>query len=374
MINAGEDYYKVLQVHFMAEPEIIKSAYLRLSKKYHPDVNPSETAEARMKAINRAFEVLSDPVSRKQYLVRWMENYSLLNGARQASKPIHPLDFSVEPGKRVLLTYLSHISKGAYGAAFELLSDHDKRNIPLTDFIKWQTLVAEVFELVHYECELQEIYTNVLLKGSFFDTVVELKVKVRENNHLMGRHEEDEFVKCVVLENESWRVFLGYTELGTVIRRFDTLANLKKTRPVHRITLKKYPALNSVSGALKRKEFQEKASCEQMRFNRYGNRFSMIYCNFDLSDIGAEDREEVIREAGVIIASKIRELDVCCRWKENTFAVLLPETDQSSARKTASKIKRAIEEGMDSFPITFVINEQRYGKLQDLFNRMQARS
>lgn len=42
------DYYKILQVHNLAEPEIIESAYKRLARKYHPDVNPNADADEMM--------------------------------------------------------------------------------------------------------------------------------------------------------------------------------------------------------------------------------------------------------------------------------------------------------------------------------------
>lgn len=371
MTNTWEDHYKVLQVHFMAEPEIIKSAYLRLSKKYHPDVNASDSAEEKMKAINKAYEILSDPVSRKQYLARWMKNYSGFSAVKHAATAIHPLDFTVEPGRQVLLTYLNHLSKGRYDAAFEMLSEYDKRHILQADFRKWQSLVAAVFELIHYECAVQEVYAEVRLKGNVFEMAATLQVTVHENNRVMGRLEEDEFTKSVVLENKQWRVFLGYTELGTIIRRFEGLANLKKARPVHRFTLKKYAPLDSIAGAIKRREFHEKAMGEQMRFNRYGNPFSVIFCTFDLSQYPEDERAASVKEAGAVIASKIRNLDTSCHWRENVFAVLLPETNQAGARKTATKIRQAIEDSLEGFSMVFVIFEQRYASLQELFNRLQ---
>ena len=65
-----EDYYKILQVHFMAEPEVIESAYKRLSKKYHPDVNKLLNAEETMKNINKAYEILSVPCYKKTILYK----------------------------------------------------------------------------------------------------------------------------------------------------------------------------------------------------------------------------------------------------------------------------------------------------------------
>lgn len=63
------NYYKLLGVQPDAEQEIIKAAYKALSKKYHPDTSslPKSQAEARMKELNEAFEVLSNPTKRKKY-------------------------------------------------------------------------------------------------------------------------------------------------------------------------------------------------------------------------------------------------------------------------------------------------------------------
>jgi curved DNA-binding protein CbpA len=61
------DYYRILQVDPRADPEIIEAARNRLSRKYHPDVNTSADAEERMKQINKAYDVLSNPESRARY-------------------------------------------------------------------------------------------------------------------------------------------------------------------------------------------------------------------------------------------------------------------------------------------------------------------
>ena len=63
-----KDYYQTLGVPRNASPDDIKSAYRRLARRYHPDVNPDDpAAEARFKEINEAHEVLSDPEKRQQY-------------------------------------------------------------------------------------------------------------------------------------------------------------------------------------------------------------------------------------------------------------------------------------------------------------------
>lgn len=62
------DYYEVLGLQKGATEAEIKSAYRKLAKKYHPDLNPGDAeAEAKFKEVNEANDVLSDPDKRARY-------------------------------------------------------------------------------------------------------------------------------------------------------------------------------------------------------------------------------------------------------------------------------------------------------------------
>jgi curved DNA-binding protein len=62
-----QDYYRTLGVARDAAAEEIRKAFRRLARKYHPDVSKEPDAEARMKEVNEAYAVLSDPEKRAAY-------------------------------------------------------------------------------------------------------------------------------------------------------------------------------------------------------------------------------------------------------------------------------------------------------------------
>ena len=62
-----KDYYEILGVKRDATASEIKSAYRKLARKFHPDVNKTKEAESKFKDINEAYEVLGDSAKRQRY-------------------------------------------------------------------------------------------------------------------------------------------------------------------------------------------------------------------------------------------------------------------------------------------------------------------
>src|SRR4051812_5564376 len=67
------DYYAILEVPISASLEQIKQSYRRLVRLYHPDIN-RDGEDIRIKQLNEAYAVLSDPVKRTSYDIERLEN------------------------------------------------------------------------------------------------------------------------------------------------------------------------------------------------------------------------------------------------------------------------------------------------------------
>ncbi len=66
---ANRDYYEVLGVPRTASPDEIKSAYRKLARQHHPDMNKEnpKAAEEKFKELSEAYEVLASPEKRQRY-------------------------------------------------------------------------------------------------------------------------------------------------------------------------------------------------------------------------------------------------------------------------------------------------------------------
>lgn len=103
-----KDYYDILGVKKESTQAEIKSAYRKLAKKFHPDVNKTPEASSKFKDLNEAFEVLSDKDKRQRY--------DSLGSNWQAGS-----DFTPPPGyENMNFDFGGGFNQGAsYGGGFE---------------------------------------------------------------------------------------------------------------------------------------------------------------------------------------------------------------------------------------------------------------
>ncbi|GMI89638.1 hypothetical protein HRI_002633100 [Hibiscus trionum] len=69
LVSKPKDYYKILEVDYDATEDAIRSNFIRLALKWHPDKQKDDenSATSRFQEINEAYQVLIDPVKRSEY-------------------------------------------------------------------------------------------------------------------------------------------------------------------------------------------------------------------------------------------------------------------------------------------------------------------
>jgi curved DNA-binding protein len=108
--STRRDYYSVLGVPRTASEKDIKTAYRKLARKHHPDVNPGDkNAETLFKEIGEAYSVLSDPDKRRKY-DRWGHDWEKIEQAQAAGA-----GYRGRPGSTSSYTWSSGGGNGAPG-------------------------------------------------------------------------------------------------------------------------------------------------------------------------------------------------------------------------------------------------------------------
>lgn len=103
--------------------------------------------------------------------------------------------------------------------------------------------------------------------------------------------------------------------------------------------------------------FQEALACEIERSRRYGREFSLILFDLDrfktINDThGHLVGSQVLVSISCMVQKNVRVTDIFARVGGDEFGIIFPETDVSSARLVAEKIRRTIEESKKYFPVT----------------------
>lgn len=341
-MRARPDYYRILQVHLLAEPEVIESAYKRLAKKYHPDVSSARDAAARMKQINEAYEVLKDPDRRRAFDAQF--NGQHREAAEKEDIRTEQNEESAHPAQDILTQYFSAIQDRRLKDAYDLLSGADRRNISADDFAKWQGAVAKVYHLEEFDCSANKTADNRRLGGVLYRRVAEFSVVTLEHNIVMNSLEKDIISKYVVLEQDGWRIFLGYTDIKPYITKFEDLSELLTAKEVISEMVEFYSNRDHLSGLFNKKGFIEEAEKEIWRCGRYGNPFSLMILEAQAGKRNEQEwKEQLIAWTGTLLKNRFRKLDVIGRWEETRFMILMPETDLTGSLKAALKVKEAFE-------------------------------
>lgn len=92
----------------------------------------------------------------------------------------------------------------------------------------------------------------------------------------------------IVLEEGKWQILVGYEEIQPLINKFKSLTGLLTAKTVINELMQTHSKIDNLTGLLNQRGIIERIENEILRFNRYGNVFSLIIYNigFTASSIG----------------------------------------------------------------------------------------
>ena len=353
-----EDYYSLLQVHPDAEKEIIQSAYKRLCRKYHPDVDGSPQATERMGRINAAYACLSDDSARRRYHAEWTRHNRDAAAAPRPSrvevrervvyvtreKEPDPVGGGTMGAYEAIRGYFTAIMNRDFRAAYATVSSADQHCFRYEAFMEWQSSVSALYEIGSFHLKLFKKTPSYKIGEDKALSAEEYTVTVYEKNRQTGRVTSYAITKCAVLENGVWKVYLGYQNLTPLLMQFKTEA---KSQDEARLTglWEKYRDEHELStGLLNRRGFERKLVPEVYRNERYERPFSIAVFEVVVPDrvqVGGH-AERILKYVGYIIDRTIRCIDSLGYLEAGRFGVLFSETDKGVAGQAARRVLRAV--------------------------------
>ncbi len=342
-----QDYYRTLQVHPQAETDVIEAAYKRLAKKYHPDISELEDSIAReqMQLINQAYEVLKDGQKRANYHGQWQQNFAKVtsDGGQKPQQNAQQTIFTME-AMTTVKHYFEHLQNRRYQDAYNLLTKTDKQMVSITLFIRWQTAVSQIFALQNFSVQPGLNNFQDSEKSALTKQIIRVVVMTVDYNAIMERLEHDAFEKKVLREGKTWALVLGVTNVPKIIEHFEELAGLIHSKSTMKAYVDSYSKHDSLTGLLNKKGFLDEMEREAMRFMRYNRRFCLVMIGLEFKKIyTAEQLEELTHRMGELLKRCCRELDSIGRWRDQTFTILMPETDLRGGLLATQKLRRYLQ-------------------------------
>ncbi|MFA7502008.1 MAG: DnaJ domain-containing protein [Anaerovoracaceae bacterium] len=341
------DYYKVLQVHPEAGADIITAAYRCFSKLYHPDLNADQDASEIMAQINVAYDVLGNPARRESYHRDWVE----LNGHLAPAPSPSPDPFEEKRSKdragaaMALRRFFDDHLNEKWEASYRELTEKDRENIPLEEYIEWKEAVAALYKLTEYEIRYIDAHPNCEYAGTTYPAILHFAIDLVEQEVATGGINREQTVKYVARDGAHWRVCLGYTELKSSIRKLHYLARAMPKLDRDQIISRALARIDSVTGLYSRTGFIEQVTRELKRSRRYGNPLSIgvieLRSKPEFAEDFEQDRDVILAEVADLISLNTRETDLIGRIGETSFALLFIETAEDRAEVPIHRLAEA---------------------------------
>lgn len=348
------DYYKILQVHYDASPEVIHAAYKRLSRIYHPD-NGNSFNENRMSLINLAYETLKDSLGRNIYHKQWLEHFT------DRSSYVHPRtsspsDTSSSSAQIVMEDFFFALKSKNWENAYYQLTQEDKAKILPDEFYDWKSAVDSCYEMQGYKIKYYKTYNNCYINDISYRLVMEFSVSITDLNRQTYELSTETLHKYAAFDGFLWKVCLGMNSLKQSILRFKLLANRKENFNPLDLYHNAVNHYDSLTGLLSEMGFYEEAGKEVARNKRYHNPFSLMALRVKCEN--SEQESLCLYNSAMIIKKYLRVNDIAGHLNNNFLICLLIETKKAGAEAAARKFVKLVNEFQNqSYQITAGVSE-----------------
>jgi curved DNA-binding protein CbpA len=328
------DSYKVLQIAFGANMEEITAAYRKLSRENHPDLNPGEEFEERMKDINVAYSTLCDDLALRQKVRQRVVD---VGKAKVLSED--------ERACEALRCYFEALVASDYERAYSMLSSFDKTRISPAAFADWRESVEMLYIMLNFaigaptDSRATPSQKGGEVKAKRFSVSVTVKDK------LTGEVQTEQSDKVVVCEGGVWRCFLGYGDIGRLSDAFREKMEEERKKEFERDWQRHREERDGALGVLSLKGIVKAAERPVYEHKRYKKPFVVLAVRVSPSSSLNKNRAAfVMRSACDSLAASVRLTDEIGFTGNGVFIVLLSTMKKRFIGTVSRKLEHTVKE------------------------------
>lgn len=343
------DYYRILEVHYDARPEIIQAAYKRLSRLYHPD-NGYVSDSSRMNLLNEAYSVLHDTKKRSAYHKEWLKHFTCRNRSVTSSlfTPPGQGDASLDAAKSAMECFFQAQKQGKPDEAYLMLTREDQERTSPEDFSVWRKLVSQCYEMQDFKVRYFSSYRSCRIDDVIYPLVAEFAVTVTDMDTLTMNVSSETLRKYAAFDGVSWKICLGMHSITKSILQLQLLSEKRSNFDPMLLYRSAVSFKDPLTGLLSETGFLEQAQREAQRSRRYHNPFCIAVFRL-YHDVSREQGDyKDICSFAALLSSHIRSTDLAARLDNGMIACLFIETRERGAQKAAEKFLRLFEKKQKS--------------------------
>ncbi len=352
--NGFRDYYKILQVHYDASPEVIRGAYKNLCKSYHPDSGRADSDH--MALLNEAYATLSNAASRKEYHKKWLEQHATPSAYvhKKDDKIVVFSEPTVSAAAEAMETFFHHLLIRDWETAYALLTTEDKDFVGFEEFAEWRESIELCSRLQNYKITLLRTLSDIRLDQITYRHGVEYQVSISELDGLTGETSTETVRKYAVYDGASWRIWLGSRNVKSATLRFRMLAEKNKNIDPMAVYHNALSRIDALTGLLSEEGFYEDAEKEASRSKRYKNPITLLAFRIICDN---KDRETAcLCQLASVIKSNSRSTDLIGRIGSGYIICLLTETRKYSGELAARKfLKLVSQKQSESYKVSYAL-------------------